>query len=543
MTTRKLYLSSKTSEKIKFKELLKRSQSVETKTQACIRIINLLHLFPSSSNRQMFEVAEYLIHSIIPKISRNLPSPIESEGDQSSDTSLSESEKESASKELQLLLLVDQLMELSECKRISFTGNQQRQLQIWRKQTKGIVDQYQHLSTLLHLSMEATPREEDGSIDFLEQKINSFSLSPILHQLIRRQDQIKQECPQCNKKRTIYCPVCFEFVVQPEMMDPSTDLKWPSVQLPVNIHIIRHPECGNSNSTSLHAKLLSPRQVFFYRLTDLPRVAKPISSIPDSVTETKKMQMMREKAKRYGFTPSILSKPSIVVSDPVNTTSLPQTESQVGESTQDDTPPPPQRDGSSRRRRDSWKTIPSFPQASSLVLFPDEQSIFSWQLLERLIDGNQQNLQEETWDVPKISLPTDVILLECTWGQQTAELLALPQLTALTRLKLSPEIRTMYWKDQHLGLGCVCSIEALYFAMKELSLIADLACSPSLSNSNLPSRPTDWQQIMKEGSELQPSEKQSCFDNMLLLFFFDLHRVRHTLHTRGGTDPLQWRPT
>ena len=66
----------------------------------------------------------------------------------------------------------------------------------------------------------------------------------------------RSQCPGCNKKRKHYCYDCLR------PMNPEGEV--PKVELPCDVHVIKHPQEHNSKSTGVHAPILSAARLISY---------------------------------------------------------------------------------------------------------------------------------------------------------------------------------------------------------------------------------------------------------------------------------------
>jgi len=70
-------------------------------------------------------------------------------------------------------------------------------------------------------------------------------------------------CPTCNRRRRYFCYTCFQ------RMGPSPELI-PTVQLPIFLDILHHPQELKSKSTAIHAKVLSPDWTSIHEYPQIP---------------------------------------------------------------------------------------------------------------------------------------------------------------------------------------------------------------------------------------------------------------------------------
>ncbi|KAF6032983.1 DTWD1 [Bugula neritina] len=78
-------------------------------------------------------------------------------------------------------------------------------------------------------------------------------------------DMAKQRvtCPDCGRKRMYFCYSCRMYV-------NNLQTVMPKVELPVQVHIIKHTKELDSKSTAVHAALLAPTHCHIYSYPDIP---------------------------------------------------------------------------------------------------------------------------------------------------------------------------------------------------------------------------------------------------------------------------------
>lgn len=84
-----------------------------------------------------------------------------------------------------------------------------------------------------------------------------------------------------------------------------------------------------------------------------------------------------------------------------------------------------------------------------VILFPDESAV------------ELRDLSNE-----EFSKIRNVIVIDGTWSQAAAINRTDPY-CKLRRIKINPNLRTVFWRYQDLGEHCLSTIEAIYYFMKE----------------------------------------------------------------------------
>lgn len=117
-----------------------------------------------------------------------------------------------------------------------------------------------------------------------------------------------------------------------------------------------------------------------------------------------------------------------------------------------------------------------------VILFPDESAV-------------------ELKDLPleEFSKIRNVIVIDGTWSQAAAINRTDPY-CKLRRIKINPNLRTVFWRYQDLGEHCLSTIEAIYYFMREFQ--------ETKNNRNL--------EIVYDGR----------FDNLLYFFSFFYHLIQ-----------------
>lgn len=73
----------------------------------------------------------------------------------------------------------------------------------------------------------------------------------------------RSACPKCFKSRKFFCYTCYVPV-------DNVKTRLPTVQLPVQIDIIKHKNEIDGKSTAIHAAILAPENVNIYTFPDIP---------------------------------------------------------------------------------------------------------------------------------------------------------------------------------------------------------------------------------------------------------------------------------
>lgn len=91
-----------------------------------------------------------------------------------------------------------------------------------------------------------------------------------------------------------------------------------------------------------------------------------------------------------------------------------------------------------------------------VILFPDESSVELKDLL-----------------VEEFSKIRNVIVIDGTWSQAAAINRTDPYCN-LRRIKINPNLKTVFWRYQDLGEHCLSTIEAIYYFMREFQECKDV---------------------------------------------------------------------
>jgi hypothetical protein len=87
--------------------------------------------------------------------------------------------------------------------------------------------------------------------------------------------------------------------------------------------------------------------------------------------------------------------------------------------------------------------------AAYVILFPDETAV-----------------ELKDLSVDEFSQIRNVIVIDGTWSQAAAINRTDPY-SRLRRIKINPNLRTVFWRYQDLGEHCLSTIEAIYYFMRE----------------------------------------------------------------------------
>ena len=129
--------------------------------------------------------------------------------------------------------------------------------------------------------------------------------------------------------------------------------------------------------------------------------------------------------------------------------------------------------------------ISSNPSAY-VILFPDELSV------------ELKDLPEE-----EFSKIHNVIVIDGTWSQAAAINRTDPY-CKLRRIKINPNLRTVFWRYQDLGEHCLSTIEAIYYFMREFE---------EAKNKN-----ENSEKVVYDGR----------FDNLLYFFSYFYHLIQRS---------------
>ncbi|ORC92314.1 DTW domain-containing protein [Trypanosoma theileri] len=111
---------------------------------------------------------------------------------------------------------------------------------------------------------EGTEERRDKIVNFIE----SLQFSVPLYRL--REQQGRNPCPKCGKRRQYYCYDCL-IVVHPESHPPP-------LSLPLNVYVILHPGELRGKSTSLAASTISP-DLHILEYPEVPADLEPESTL------------------------------------------------------------------------------------------------------------------------------------------------------------------------------------------------------------------------------------------------------------------------
>lgn len=98
----------------------------------------------------------------------------------------------------------------------------------------------------------------------------------------------RSACPKCGKSRKLFCYTCYVPIVE---LKPHL----PTVQLPIQIDIIKHQREVDGKSTAIHAAILAPANVNIYTYPNIP----DYNSADDAKTVRRKREKYSNKNKNY----------------------------------------------------------------------------------------------------------------------------------------------------------------------------------------------------------------------------------------------------
>lgn len=78
----------------------------------------------------------------------------------------------------------------------------------------------------------------------------------------------RRGCPKCGKSRKLFCYTCYVPIAELEQ-------RVPTVQLPIQIDIIKHQREVDGKSTAIHAAILAPKNVHIYTYPNIPDYDSP----------------------------------------------------------------------------------------------------------------------------------------------------------------------------------------------------------------------------------------------------------------------------
>ncbi|NXI59734.1 DTWD1 protein, partial [Chloroceryle aenea] len=118
---------------------------------------------------------------------------------------------------------------------------------------------------------QGTKRDRKSSEGLELQTPSSFQDNPLQQLQLASQEVLEKakkngrsKCPRCSSSRMFYCYTCFV----PVETVPTKEI--PTVKLPLNDDIIKHPNETDGKSTAVHAKLLAPDDVTIYKYPCIP---------------------------------------------------------------------------------------------------------------------------------------------------------------------------------------------------------------------------------------------------------------------------------
>ena len=97
----------------------------------------------------------------------------------------------------------------------------------------------------------------------------------------------------------------------------------------------------------------------------------------------------------------------------------------------------------------------------------------------------------------------NVIVIDGTWSQAAAINRTEPY-CKLRRIKISPNLRTVFWRYQDLGEHCLSTIEAIYYVMRE------------------------YQETLNKNNDAEDVIYDGRFDNLLYFFSYFYHLIQRS---------------
>lgn len=129
-------------------------------------------------------------------------------------------------------------------------------------QKKGAMDNFE----LEHLDVIEDRRDlmkTNQIVNGKHQHRNPFEYMAINDNNFLMQIDGRSACPKCGKSRKFFCYTCYV---------PVDELarQLPTVQLPIQIDIIKHQREVDGKSTAIHASILAPANVNIYTYPNIP---------------------------------------------------------------------------------------------------------------------------------------------------------------------------------------------------------------------------------------------------------------------------------
>lgn len=109
---------------------------------------------------------------------------------------------------------------------------------------------------------EATEASDENGGEKIDHR-NPFEFMKIDDNQFLNDINGRMACPKCSKSRKFFCYNC---CVPVQGMED----RFPRVQLPVQIDIIKHKQEIDGKSTAIHAAILAPDNVNIYTYPDIP---------------------------------------------------------------------------------------------------------------------------------------------------------------------------------------------------------------------------------------------------------------------------------
>jgi len=127
---------------------------------------------------------------------------------------------------------------------------------------------FQSAATRRHFQSLQTASQRQG-LSTNDDPFSAFSFSVDIELLIA---QNRTECVYCGKRSHLYCPHCrVPFAIK---MESGKWRPFPTVSLPVNVVIIRHPKETVNVCSSVHSCVLSPDNVKMYEFPSVPALSE-----------------------------------------------------------------------------------------------------------------------------------------------------------------------------------------------------------------------------------------------------------------------------
>ncbi|CAG7818472.1 unnamed protein product [Allacma fusca] len=103
-------------------------------------------------------------------------------------------------------------------------------------------------------------------------------------------------CDKCHRSRKFFCYKCY-------LPMPPLEGRIPSVELPIHIDIVKHPQEIDGKSTATHGPILAPNSISMCTYPDLPDSSRSILVFPSDDAEEAEVFMERVKKENSGTFP------------------------------------------------------------------------------------------------------------------------------------------------------------------------------------------------------------------------------------------------